>query len=122
MKADYGKIYESPSDFFELKGSVTMQLSPAAAIEVCRMAAAHRLVVARIEGGIWLNPGFESRLDCIWDGADPPLDTAAAHANNLLAIQFIENKRDVHDVFILTAPSVTGWAHRATSSPVSPGQ
>lgn len=113
MSVERGKRYEQASDFFSLNGSVTMRLSPDAAIEVCGSAAAHGLVVARIEGGIWLNPGFESRLDCIWDGADPPLDTAAAHANNVLAIQFIESKRKFHDVFILTAPPITGWSHRA---------
>lgn len=116
MKVDRARRYENASDFFDLRGSVAMRLSPDAAIEVCRDAAHRGFVIVRVEGGIWLNPGFESRLDCIWDGVDPPLDTAAAHANNLLAAQFIESRRDIHDVFILTAPSVTGYAHKAGGS------
>jgi hypothetical protein len=37
-------------------------------------AAQHGLVVVRIEEGIWHSPGFEARLDCIWDGADSAID------------------------------------------------
>ena len=109
---DRSHLYESPNDFFDLQGSVVMRLSPQAAIGVCARAAAEGLVVARIEGGIWLNPGFESRLDCIWDGADPPLTEAAAHTNNLLAAKFIQDQAGVHSAFILTAPPISGWAHK----------
>ncbi|MDF2077559.1 hypothetical protein P2Q70_23480 [Pseudomonas mendocina] len=66
-----------------------MRLSPEAAIGVCERAASEGVVVSRIEGGIWLNPGFESRLDCIWDGADPPLAQAAAHTNRGKGDRFI---------------------------------
>jgi len=113
---DRSRLYESPDDFFNLKGSVVMRLSPQAAIGVCERAAAFGLVVARVEGGIWLSPLFESRVDCIWDGADPPLEEAAAHANNTLAAKFIRDQADVHSAFILTAPSIAGWDHKAASS------
>jgi hypothetical protein len=72
------------------------------------------LVVARIEGGFWLNPGFESRLDCIWEGADPPIGVAAADANNRKAAEFIREMSDEHDVFIIQAPPIAGWPHRTT--------
>ncbi len=114
MKGERGKLYESAEDFFELEGSVVMKLTPSAAISVCQQAAKRGLIVARIEGGIWHYPGFESRLDCIWDGADPPIDTTSAHENNLLAAEFIESEIEVHDVFILTAPPITGWPHENT--------
>lgn len=106
---DRSRLYESPDDFFDLDGSIAMRLSPGAAIGVCERAASEGVLVARIEGGIWLGPGFESRLDCIWDGADPPLAQAAAHANNLLALEFIQIQAAVHSAFILTAPPISGW-------------
>jgi len=73
MKIDLQRRFDSPNDFFELGGSVVMKLSADAAIAVCERAAQHGLVVVRVEGGIWHSPGFEARLDCIWDGADPPV-------------------------------------------------
>lgn len=110
---DRGQLYSSHADFFALGGSVVMRLSPDAARDVCLQAAEHGLVVARIEGGFWLNPGFESRLDCIWDGADPPLSRADAHLNNLEAAAFIDEKAHNHSAFILTAPPISGWPHKA---------
>ncbi|WP_244102159.1 hypothetical protein [Burkholderia ambifaria] len=74
MNIDRSRVYDSADDFFSLDGSIVMKLSTEAAIAVCEQAAQHGLVVARIEGGIWHFPGFEARLDCIWDGADPPID------------------------------------------------
>jgi hypothetical protein len=109
---DRAHLYSSHTDFFALGGSVVMRLSPEAAKHVCLNAATNGLVVARIEGGFWLNPGFESRLDCIWDGADPPLSQTAAHSNNLQAAAFIEAKAPEHSVFILTAPPISGWPHK----------
>jgi hypothetical protein len=109
MKIDYGKRYDSPEKFFELGGSVVMQLSMPAAIAVCEQAVGRGLVVARIEGGIWHYPGFEARIDCIWDGVDPPVDLNEAERNNILAANFIRSESVVHDVFIITAPSIIGW-------------
>ncbi|PAJ79862.1 hypothetical protein CJO71_16300 [Burkholderia ubonensis] len=52
---------------------------------------------------------FEARVDCIWDGIDPPVDVQPSEKNNLAAIQFIRAERARHDVFILTAPRLSGW-------------
>lgn len=106
-------IYSDPSDFYALEGTGVMKLTPKAALEVCLLAAKHDVVIARIEGGIWHNPGFEARSDCIWDGADPPISTHAAEANNLEAAEFVRQESGVHNVFILTAPPLSGWPHNA---------
>ncbi|MDR0780002.1 MAG: colicin immunity protein [Pseudomonadales bacterium] len=109
MRVKYGQLYESSDDFFTLGGSAVMQLSTNAAISVCERAAQQGLVVARIEGGIWHSPGFEARIDCIWDGVDPPVDFEAADRNNLIAAEFIRSESQVHDAFIVTAPRMTGY-------------
>jgi hypothetical protein len=110
MSVDRSRLYTRGDDFYELNGSVSMRLSAGAAIEVCRSAASHGLVVARVEGGIWRNPGFESRLDCIWDGVDPPVDLERTSINNAAAAEFVASMGETHDVFILTAPP---FGHRA---------
>ncbi|MDR2220534.1 MAG: hypothetical protein LBE24_08160 [Methylobacillus sp.] len=107
MKVDRGRRYESANDFFTLNGSITMRLSIDAAISVCEQAAKEGFVVARIEGGIWHFPGIEARLDCIWDGVDPPVDFETAEKNNLRAAEFIRSESQIHDVFIITAPEMT---------------
>ena len=65
------------------------------------------MVVARIEGGIWHFPGFEARLDCIWDGVDPPVDVGVAEQNNLAAAEFVHSESLEHDVFVVTARQIT---------------
>jgi hypothetical protein len=100
--------YADPEDFFELYGSIVMILTTEAAIDVCQRAAWRGLLVSRIEGGIWHNPGFEARIDCIWDGGEPPLDTQAAHKNNLAAIEFIRSKLPEHDSFVISSLPITG--------------
>jgi hypothetical protein len=107
MKGDRGRFYESADDFFTLDGSVVMCLSTNAAISVCERAAQEGFVVARIEGGICRFPGFEMRVDCIWDGVDPPVDFETAERNNLRAAEFVRSESEVHDVFVITAPKVT---------------
>lgn len=109
MKGDRTRLYNFANEFYDLDGSVVMKLSPIAAIDVCRTAAAHGLVIARIEGGMWHNPGFEARYDCIWDGASPPVTLAVAEKNNGEAERFIEQAMENHDAFILTAPPIIGW-------------
>lgn len=116
MAVDRARLYESSADFFKLGGSVIMKLTPAAAIAVCKEAAQRGFVVARVEGGIWHNPGFEARLDCIWDGDDPPIDRNAADANNGRAAEFIKSQSPMHSAFILTAPPLTGWPHNHAGS------
>jgi len=112
MNIDRSRIYDSADDFFSLDGSIVMKLSTDAAVAVCERAAQHGLVVARIEGGIWHFPGFEARLDCIWDGADPPIDLDAAERNNQRAAEFIRSESPPHDVFLVTSPPMTGWKPR----------
>ncbi|MEM5370059.1 colicin immunity protein [Paraburkholderia azotifigens] len=109
MSIDRTKRYTDANDYFSLGGSIVMKLSTEAAIAVCTEAAKHGFVVSRIEGGIWHNPGFEARIDCIWDGAEPPIDSKTAHTNNLVAIEFIHSESAEHDTFIITAPSIKGW-------------
>ncbi|MDY7787563.1 colicin immunity protein [Burkholderia ubonensis] len=106
---DHQRRYDSPADFFALNGSIVMKLTADAAIAVCEQAAERGRVIARVEGGIWHSPGFEARVDCIWDGIDPPVDVQPSEKNNLAAIQFIRAERARHDVFILTAPRLSGW-------------
>jgi len=101
MKWDRTLLYTKESDFYELEGSVAMKLDARAAADVCRSAAAHGLVVARVEGGIRDDSGFEARYDCIWDGADPPIDVEAAISNNNAAAEFIERQSKVHNAFIM---------------------
>jgi hypothetical protein len=102
-------VHDSANDFFELNGSCKMKLTTKAAIEVCELAAEHGFLVARVEGGIWRYPGFEARVDCIWDGLDPPIDRDTAEENNRMAADFIRSKSAVHDAFVLTTPRITGW-------------
>lgn len=109
MKVNRQHRYESSNEFFALGGSVIMKLSRDAAVDVCELAAQCGLVVARIEGGIWHFPGFEARLDCIWDGVDPPVELKVAEENNMEAANFIRSESEIHDVFIITAPRMSGW-------------
>jgi len=74
MSIDRTKRYVDASDYFSHNGSIVMKLSTEAAIAVCAEASKRGFVVSHIEGGIWHNPGFEARIDCIWDGAEPPID------------------------------------------------
>ncbi|NJA06625.1 colicin immunity protein [Methylomonas sp. UP202] len=111
MKGTRGQIYNSSSDFFQLEGSAVMLLTSAAAQSVCFEASGHSLVVVRVEGGIWRNPGFEARLDCIWDGRDPPLSQIEATSNNLRASDMIREESGVHDVFIITTAPLSGYRH-----------
>jgi len=108
MKIDLQRLYDSSDDFFSLNGSIVMKLSADAAISVCERATQKGLVIVRIEGGIWHSPGFEARLDCIWDGVDPLVDVDAAEQNNLAAAEFIRAETQVHDVFIVTAQQTIG--------------
>lgn len=109
MNIDLRKLYTSSGEYFALHGSVKMKLSTEAALAVCAEAAERGFVVTRIEGGVWHKPGFEARLDCIWDGAEPPLSLDVAQENNLAAVDFIRSEQEEHDVFVLTTPSITGW-------------
>lgn len=106
-KFDIRKYYDSADDFFNLEGSVCMKLTREAAIQVCLEAIKHNQLVMRIEGGIRHFPNlFEARLDCIWDGKDPPIDKDSARGNNLRAADFIREEDAIHDAFIITSSSI----------------
>lgn len=111
MKGERGKVYTSAEDFFALDGNIVMMLSSSAAIQVCAMSAGRNLVVFRLEGGFWHNPGFEARRDCIWDGTSPPLSMEAAEENNKAAAAYIRKKSPEHDVFVVSTSPITGHPH-----------
>lgn len=106
MKGDRRRIYDSMEDFFNLDGSILMKLTPGAAISVCATAETRELFVLRIEGGMWRRPGFEARVDCIWDGVPNCINTGQAKLNNQAAAAFIRSRSDMHDVFLLTVGKV----------------
>ena len=108
------RIYDFAADYFRLNGHAIMKLTPEAAIDVCLEAAQRGLVVVRIEGGIWHSPGFEARLDCIWDGAEPPIDLESAIANNARAAEDIRRERADHSAFIICDAPLTGYRHQRT--------
>ena len=101
-KIDFSKRYDNAKDFFTLHGNIRMFLMPEAAIEVCRLCIDKGLVVGRVEGGIWHHPGFEARLDSIWDGEYFTTDPEVIQKNNLRAIENIKEEMKLHDVFIIT--------------------
>jgi hypothetical protein len=101
------QLVQDPERFFSPDSPGVVKLSAAAAISVCGMAASRGYVISRIEGGIWHAPGFEARLDCIWDGADPPLDANDAKTNNAEAAAFVRELSASHTAFVLTAPPLT---------------
>ena len=109
MTVDRRQRYDDPDEFFRWNGSVWMFLTREAAVEVCRRAFAKGLAVACIEGGIWHNPKFEPRGNCIWDGLHRPMDSARAEGNNAEAASFIERAAPVHDTFLITT-----WAYAAS--------
>jgi hypothetical protein len=112
MGVDRSALHSDPSAFFRHGGSAWLKLTPVAAKSVCAQAASHGLVVVRVEGGLWRNPGFEARVDCIWDGADPPLSLEDAELNNSKAMCDIEREEATHSAFIITTAPLGGY--RAT--------
>ena len=102
MAYEQGRLYDSADDFFRLGGDAVMPLTRAAAIAACEAASARGFTIWRIEGGHWRRPGFEPRLDCIWDGADPPMDRVAAELENATAAEFVRAADPAQDAFILT--------------------
>jgi hypothetical protein len=120
MKLQRNVLYESSDEYFACSGSAVMYLNASAAAAVCHAATDRGLVVVRVEGGIWRQPGFEARVDCIWDGADPPMSRQECKSNNSHAAAFIESECSVHDAFVLTTAPVTGYEHKSKSSPSQP--
>jgi hypothetical protein len=100
--------YENSDSFFRMGGSASMVLTTAAARSACHQSLSHGLLVIRIEGGIWHDPGFEARIDCIWDGMYPPVGVTAAEKNNEAAAVFVEEEQSVHDAFVITTAPILG--------------
>lgn len=111
MKCDLSKIYDNAVEFLNQPGVSLIMLTRSAAQDVCALALGSGLMISRIEGGIWRNPGFESRLDCIWDGLDPPASTEQARMNNEKARAFVATTTELHNVFIITTSPLSGWWH-----------
>lgn len=107
MEFSKSHLYENADQFFELDGSIGMRLTPTAAAGVCRVAATRGYLVGRIEGGVWHDPQFEAKLDCIWDSpSDPPMSVEVATEINRLAESFIIAKSATHGAFIITTFSI----------------
>jgi hypothetical protein len=93
-------LYSDVSEFFSKQGNNVMKLTPDAAIDVCEKSVESNYIVSRVEGGIWHNPGFEMRLDCMWD-RDEALDGKSQLASED-AISFIGEELVDHSAFIVS--------------------
>jgi hypothetical protein len=114
QKGNRGVRFDDPDSFFEEDGSVWMRLTRAGAVEVARRASNQKIIIVMVEGGAWQYPGFKSKLDAIWKSKiDPPCDVKAAEHSNRQAKNFIENCSSETDVFIITAPPITGYRHNS---------
>jgi hypothetical protein len=100
MTLERSLLYTDASDFFSKQGNNVMKLTSNAAIDVCKRSVELNYIVSRIEGGIWHNPGFEMRLDCVWD-RDKNLD-GKSHLASEDAIKFIEEELVDHTAFIVS--------------------
>jgi len=90
-----------------------MKFSRSAAEEVVEKLSSHRLIAVRIEGGAWRDPGFEARLDQIWDSViDPPISEKLAYQSNRDAANFIRTRPSMIDTFIITVAPITGYVHK----------
>lgn len=62
------------------------------------------MYILKIEGGIWHNPGFEARIDCIWDSLND-LSKISIQKNNQIVMNFMIEEKDIHNAFIITMQS-----------------
>ena len=95
------RMYDDPTDFFRLKGNAGMRLTRQAAIAACRMATSMDIVIFRVEGGRWHNPGFQPDAFAVWNGALPPCTDERMLSNNEKAAQFLDNLDAEYNVAIL---------------------
>ncbi|AIA70832.1 colicin immunity protein [Pectobacterium atrosepticum SCRI1043] len=80
-----------------------MKLSPKAAIEVCQEATKRNLPIGMIEGGHWLNPGFQPDGNTRWDGFDKLTDKSEIKKSNDNAIENInDDSSKGYNAFIIT--------------------
>jgi hypothetical protein len=113
VKGERNKLYDSAAAFFDLEGSISMKLTPEAALQVCSAAGSRGQAIARVEGGIWHDPGFEARIDCIWDASGPPFPRASAESNNEAAAAFIREQSPDHTAFVITTMPVEAASQHA---------
>lgn len=106
MCIDSTHLYDDGILFFQLNGNAVMRLTKTAAISVCRLATDRGLHVLRVEGGIWHSPGFEARVDSIWDSKFDKIDEQSIIINNEYAVEFIESESMDINSFILTVSGV----------------
>ena len=100
---EYGKQYDNGADFFKLGGDSCMALTPNAAIEVCQEASKQKRYVWIVEGGHWLNPGYQPDGSTRWDARSELEKTGDFAKNNQIAVQNI--KEDVsmgYNAFMIT--------------------
>ena len=110
---DHTILHNDEKEFLRRKDRNTLRLTGSAAIAACEQAANHNLSIGRIEGGLWLNPGFEERLDSIWTRAKASSIDEIAR-NNLNGADFIrseirripEGLSEPANAFILTASPI----------------
>jgi hypothetical protein len=106
-------LHSSAEALFNRQGSAWLKLTREAARTACLQASDRGYAVVRIEAGIWRNPGFEARVDGIWDGANPPLGQKEANAQNLQAARNIEHEQAEYDTFILTVAPIEGTVFKS---------
>jgi hypothetical protein len=81
-----------------------MKLSRRAAEELAENLEREGEIIVRIEGGVWHDPGFEARLDEIWDAVVRPNTSQTLYDfTNLDALNFIKTRSSLIDTFILTS-------------------
>lgn len=102
MCIDGTQLYDDGFLFFQLNGNAVMRLTRTAAISVCRLATDRGLHVLRVEGGIWHSPGFEARVDSIWDSKFGEINDCSIVGNNQSAESFIKGEELYIDSYILT--------------------
>jgi hypothetical protein len=110
---DKKKLHHEVPNFFADPRRNAYRISAKPAIEICKAAANEGFLILGVEGGIWHDPGFGSRLDSLWGKVGLPVTFKEAKKLNEEAARFIEkeSKRIApglgrkHDVFILTSTS-----------------
>ena len=111
MTPDRDIRHEDPEAFLQRKERNSLYMSGTAAEQACLRAVEAGLAILGVEGGQWLNPGIEARLDSIWCVKRAPVSRAEAERWNTSAAEFIRDQvRESPDpdyppayVFILTA-------------------
>ncbi|WP_229921288.1 colicin transporter [Rahnella victoriana] len=100
---DHEVLYVHGEDFFKLNGNASMKLSPKAAIEVCHEAAKKNLWVLGIDGGHWMNPGFQIDGAASWTYNKPDDYQSKLSENIKLAIENIKSdETEGYTAFLVT--------------------